>query len=251
MDSLTLPPSTTRRWVVLKFGGTSVSTKDTWATIAARAIHLLPTHDVWITVSAISQTTNRLIECLRESIERLPPTSFEWVCERHAQLAKDLGVEMPEAVAKMLDNLKQILDGVRLTGEVSPRLRARVLGMGELMSSTLGQVALSQMVPDELLRGKPVAWVDARRVLRARPRPSEQDEDHFLEADVMPCRNELLARQESHSSHLVITQGFIAASAKADSPMVLLGRGGSDTSGALFAAVLDAERYEYIYFFLT
>ena len=42
-------------WVVLKYGGTSVSSVKTWETILARVEALLPTNRVWIVVSALSK----------------------------------------------------------------------------------------------------------------------------------------------------------------------------------------------------
>ena len=47
------------------------------------------------------------------------------------------------------------LEGVRLTGEAGPRLRALVLAAGELASTRLGVEALRR---EEI----PAAWVDAR-----------------------------------------------------------------------------------------
>ena len=42
-------------WVVVKYGGTSVSSVKTWETILARVEALLPTNRVWIVVSAVSK----------------------------------------------------------------------------------------------------------------------------------------------------------------------------------------------------
>ena len=53
---------------------------------------------------------------------------------------------------------------------------------------------------------------------------------------------ELIARIANSKHSIVITQGFIAS--QADGSTVVLGRGGSDTSAAYFAAKLQAERLE-------
>jgi len=53
------------QWVVLKYGGTSVSTAETWRAIAERARQVLEQGcQVWICVSAITQVTNKLVAAL-------------------------------------------------------------------------------------------------------------------------------------------------------------------------------------------
>ena len=47
-------------WVVVKYGGTSVSSVKTWETILARVEALLPTNRVWIVVSAVSKVRRPL-----------------------------------------------------------------------------------------------------------------------------------------------------------------------------------------------
>jgi hypothetical protein len=46
-------------WIVVKYGGTSVSSVATWETILARVEALLPTNRVWIVVSALSKARLR------------------------------------------------------------------------------------------------------------------------------------------------------------------------------------------------
>jgi len=138
--------------------------------------------------------------------------------------------------------LERLLEGVQLTGEATPRLRARALAMGELCSSHIGRAYLARE-----LRGEArVSRVDARELLIATDRPVEHDETRFLEADVTPreARAEAFAKLKQPPTddgdlsvrRVVITQGFIASSVGGQT--CLLGRGGSDTSGTLFAALL-------------
>ena len=47
--------SAAKPWVVVKYGGTSVATVETWGQILARVKLLLPTNRVWIVVSALSK----------------------------------------------------------------------------------------------------------------------------------------------------------------------------------------------------
>ena len=50
-------------WVTLKFGGTSVSTHDSWRSILSRIRTLRVSSPLRMEVSAISQVTNNLERC--------------------------------------------------------------------------------------------------------------------------------------------------------------------------------------------
>lgn len=60
--------SSTKGWIVLKFGGTSVSTAQTWLRISNRVKELQSNHHVWIVVSALTQVTNLLLSAIKEAI---------------------------------------------------------------------------------------------------------------------------------------------------------------------------------------
>ena len=232
--------STSRPFVVLKFGGTSVATAKRWARIAARARELLPAHRVWIVASALSQVSNHLERAVDQALaagEAGGIPAFDWIDERHEELGAAIGLddEGMEPVRRLLSELHRLLAGIRLTREASPRLRARVMSFGELASTWLGVAALRH-------HGLDAVRVDARDLLRTEPRPRADIVDRYLEAEVLP-RRDLDGAEKAASGHdVVITQGFIARDAAGDT--CLLGRGGSDTSGALFAALVGAERLE-------
>jgi bifunctional diaminopimelate decarboxylase / aspartate kinase len=89
-------------------------------------------------------------------------------------------------------------------------------------------------------------WVDARSALKAQPRSNATATARYLSAtcDFSPDADlqHRWAEISGPQRRVIITQGFIAADAAGDT--VLLGRGGSDTSGAYFAAKLTAQRLE-------
>lgn len=72
---------------------------------------------------------------------------------------------------------------------------------------------------------------------------ARSDEDHFLRAEVAPVIARELCEEAAGGADVVITQGFIASTAD-EGATCLLGRGGSDTSGGLFACMLRAVRLE-------
>lgn len=49
-----------KQWIVLKFGGTSVSNYKNWQSIAEYVIELQSEYKIWITLSALAQVMNRI-----------------------------------------------------------------------------------------------------------------------------------------------------------------------------------------------
>jgi diaminopimelate decarboxylase/aspartate kinase len=237
----------TRPWAVCKYGGTSVATSATWAQIVARVRVLLPTHRVWLVVSAVSKVTNLLLSCIAEAVSPSASgdarfASFSAVVKIHEELAASLGGTAADVipVSDLLADLRRLLEGIVLTGEASARLRARVAAHGELLSSLVGAAFLARS-----LTGTKVTRVDARALLVSSERGDEgsaRGDDVFLEADVVPSTQPERADLSAAGASVVIAQGFIASTP--EGATCLLGRGGSDTSGALFAAFCAASHLE-------
>lgn len=228
-----VPPS---NHVVLKFGGTSVSSAPMWQNIAS-VVRARQAEGLCVVIvhSALSGVTDRLERLLAASLASDPADVLETLEARHRLLAADLGIELPASIETHLNELRQIAAGIALLGETSDRIRARVMAMGELMATELGAAFLAS-------QGLDVEWLDARTALRAETRAGASDRASILSAtcDFAPDRD--LQRRLSAPRRVYLTQGFIAADGEGTT--VLLGRGGSDTSGAYFAAKLEAVRLE-------
>merc|ERR1719271_126455 len=143
-------------------------------------------------------------------------------------------------VRELLEELQRLLEGITLTQEASPKLIARISAFGELMSSQLGMLAIRKA-------GIPCVRLDARKLIISTETSTMQDIDRYLNANANPVTDlkrvqEQLVAQDASKDCAVITQGFIGCAPKGSD--CLLGRGGSDTSGALFAALLGAARLE-------
>ncbi|RHY87928.1 hypothetical protein DYB31_006036 [Aphanomyces astaci] len=233
-------------WVVLKFGGTSVSTVPRWQRICNRVTQVLEEDGhprVWVVISALTQVTNRLTQALADAISGTNHLKcYLEIFDQHIALALEHNLLSADAAAILVEhehanralspdnvppvlaslihefqNVRRVLDGIRLTEEASPRLRARMLAFGELLSTHLGLEIMKQAGLDRVVR------VDSRQEGRL--------------------------EDASGGATVVLSQGFIAGvvahTGKLDVvETCVLGRGGSDTSGALFAAALQALRYE-------
>jgi diaminopimelate decarboxylase/aspartate kinase len=223
-------------WIVLKFGGTSVSSLPNWRNIVevTRARQSDGTR-VLIVHSAVSGITDRLERLLSAALAGEHEATLAAIEARHLQLCTDLGVGSSEQLEGCFTELRQIAQGIHLTREISDRTRARVMANGELMATEIGS---------RYLRGQgiDVAWWDARAGLVAEVREAASARGNWLSATCDFTPDAALGERLSKLAPVVITQGFIASDSSGDT--VLLGRGGSDTSGAYFAAKLLAKRLE-------
>lgn len=224
--------------VVLKFGGTSVSTKSRWETIRDIALdHIKQGRHPFVVCSALSGISNLLDTLLPAAVRQEHEPILEQITARHVELGEILGVDARAQLAQELTLLARVALGASLLGEVTPKVHAQVMATGELMSTKLGAAFLSA-------QGHPVAWRDARDMLRARREEHTHDGRHFLASSCVYDADPTLRADvlEQDAQHITLTQGFIARDDNAHT--VLLGRGGSDTSAAYFAAKLGAQRLE-------
>jgi bifunctional diaminopimelate decarboxylase / aspartate kinase len=223
-------------WVVLKFGGTSVSSADNWRNIVgvvreriASGLRPLIVH------SALSGITDRLEALLAAAVMGIHAPILEEIESTHRELARRLSLIPDERFEGFLAELRQMTAVVAASRAASDALRARVMAMGELLATTLGSTYLNA-------QGVSTLWVDARRVLHADRRYGATAQASLLSATCDYTPDARLQEQWRAVDQVVITQGFIAANDAGDT--VLLGRGGSDTSAAYFAAKLNAMRLE-------
>lgn len=221
--------------VVLKFGGTSVSSADNWKQIegivrkrkqAGNRVLLVPS-----ALSGVSDVISRALDQIEASD---PAAVINDLRVRHQALADamDLASVRP-ALEDHLNTLSQILEGGRLLGEVSPRVRARAMALGETLAGVIAVARLEQA-------GLSPVPLPATDLLAIQPRG-------LAAADWLSavCDDDVDDETQSRvrsAGQLVVTQGFFAR--HPDGGPALLGRGGSDTSAAYLAARLGAERLE-------
>ncbi|MGB5246731.1 MAG: bifunctional aspartate kinase/diaminopimelate decarboxylase [Woeseia sp.] len=223
-------------WVVLKFGGSSVASVENWKTIAgvvrnrrAAGLRVLVVH------SAVSGVSNDLEKVLGQAAQGGGEQEIAALRERHLALANDMQVDGASLLASHFAELEKLAAGLRLIGEVSPRVHARMMALGELMSTTLGAAWLnSNDIATE--------WLDVREVLQSRESPRRSLRQNFLSATCGYEPDKNLPARLAASGKVILTQGFIAHNAQQET--VLLGREGSDTSAAYLAARLQAHRLE-------
>lgn len=226
----------TSLWVVMKFGGSSVSTAENWKTIATLLRSRINDGLRPVVVhSALQGISNALEEVLLAAIHDEPTAGMLAIRQQHLDLADALGLDGAALLEESLQELEQLIAGVRLVREVSLRVRVRVMAIGELMATQLGAAYLKS-------QSLSVRWMDARDLLTSKPQKTRQGASSFLSATCEFDADAKLQEKLQTDAAIIITQGFIARNTNGDT--VLLGRGGSDTSAAYFAAKLAARRLE-------
>ncbi len=223
-------------WLVMKFGGTSVSSAESWGTIASLVQSRLDSGLKPVIVhSALKGVSNSLEALLLAAGQDDPAPVLSEIRSVHYTLADDLGIDGPALLDDSMHELEQLFAGVKLLKEASVRVRVRIMALGELMSTRLGAAYLQKA-------GIPTEWMDARELLKSAPRSGVENQQDYLSAVCSYEPDVELADKLDRPGKVILTQGFIARNPQGQT--VLLGRGGSDTSASYFAARLQARRIE-------
>jgi len=212
---------------VLKFGGTSVGSAGTIKQVK-NIIEQQPT-DVVVVVSALGGITDLILKAAKVAAEGTQDYHLllAEIKNRHYSTIKDLFIEDSPVlfiVKDLLDELEQILTGITLVGELTPKTLDRIAGIGERMSSHIVSHYISGAVRK-----------DASEFI--------QTDNNFGKAAVdFKITNQRIKNEFSSFKGIAVVPGFIARNAKGE--YTTLGRGGSDYTAAILAAALNAEALE-------
>jgi aspartate kinase len=223
--------------IVMKFGGTSLESAAALERAASIVKTRLQCRPV-VVVSAFGKTTNTLLEIGADAASGRRDLAL-------AELSKlreyHLGVVGPlvlEADRKELEGiieghfreLAEIVKGLAVSGEWTPRPMDEVASYGELLSSQIVTLAFHKF-------GIASAHLDSRRLI-----VTDRRHTHAL-----PLLGETFARLSAavaplNGDNVVVLGGFIGASE--DGTTTTLGRGGSDFTASLVGAALGAEEIQ-------
>ena len=223
-----------RRWVVHKFGGSSLADADCFRRVAA-IVEELPEPRVALVLSACRGVTDELIG-LVVTAEGACQKACEEALTRLQQLHEGIAAELLEPVACNaflpqfegdLSDLRRMLHAVTLVRSAGRDLRDLVSGFGELWSTRLFAAFLEG-------RGhrKPVRWVDAREIVVVEWGPLGPG------VQWTQSRSNAGQRIALDTDATLVIPGFVATDTRG--LQTTLGRNGSDFSGSIFGALLDA-----------
>jgi len=219
--------------ITMKFGGTSVGSADAITNVVAiTKREVAAGHQVAIVVSAMSRVTDGLLNIIQmaESGDKWGYLSeVQKIRERHDETVYALippgksRDALALSLSKLLDEVVEICHAVNILSEASPRIRDAVVSYGERLSARLVAAALAE----NGLNGK--AYDATQFVIT---------DDHFGSAAPMWAETERRIRDnllpQIQAGVVPVLTGFIGATK--DGAITTLGRGGSDFSGAIFAA---------------
>ncbi|MGB8259159.1 MAG: lysine-sensitive aspartokinase 3 [Terracidiphilus sp.] len=227
--------------VVMKFGGTSVEDPAaigrTAAIVAGRvAMGRQPV----VVVSAMAKVTDQLLRAAAAAAQgdRTGALAINSrLRSRHRDTAAAL-VKEPKASAALqtlidqkFDSLDEILRGLAVILELTPRIADLIVSYGERISSRIVAAAFSE-------RGIDAAHVDAREIVIT----DSQFQKAIPQDDIIDRRAPEKLRPLVLQGKVPVMGGFIASN-EAGIPTTL-GRGGSDFTGALIGGALMAEAIE-------
>jgi aspartokinase/homoserine dehydrogenase 1 len=221
---------------VLKFGGTSVGSVESITKLLQiiekeQSSSLKPV----VVLSAMSGVTNLLSEMANKAEKGISFTDdLKALEERHFHIIKELlAVSKQNPVFTKLrilfNELEDILQGVMILGELTPRTRDLILSYGERCSAFMISKIAGQKHDDDL-------FVSAADLIKT--------DSNYGQARVNMDLSELLIRDfyQKNNDKIIFTTGFIASNE--EGRITTLGRGGSDYTAAIIASALNAEEIE-------
>ncbi|MFA6917549.1 MAG: lysine-sensitive aspartokinase 3 [Candidatus Gracilibacteria bacterium] len=209
---------------VAKFGGTSMGTAQAISQVAD-IMKSIKGGRIAV-VSATSGTTDRLLELCQLALAKKPwETQLQALIVKHEKIIKELDLDL--GLKKFWKNIGNILEGIRLIQELSLSAKDRLISTGERISSKILAALLNkQGIPALAMNSSNFIFTD----------------NNFGEGNVdfKKTYKAVLAKVKPvlKSKTIPVITGFIGQSE--DGRYITLGRGGSDYTGAIIGAALNA-----------
>ncbi|SDZ77039.1 aspartate kinase [Porphyromonadaceae bacterium KH3R12] len=218
---------------VMKFGGTSVGEPDSLQRV--KKIIEKEREPVIVIVSALGGVTDRLLLAANFALNGNPgyKTLIEEIVLRHEELIEkmisspDDKEELKLKTGHLFEELRNILQGVFLIGDLSQKTSDKIVSYGERLSSLI----ISKIIDMAQL-------YDATKFIKT----DKQFHNHIPD---LARSNELIRKtfSEMPPPRVAVVPGFISSS-NDNNDITNLGRGGSDYTAAIIAAAMNASVLE-------
>ncbi len=215
---------------VMKFGGTSVGSPS--SILKVKSIVEAVSESVIIVVSALGGITDKLIKASKMAAagDASYEKDFREIVYRHVEMVKEVipegeaQVRIQRQVGDLLNELKDIFQGIYLIKDLSQKTSDTIVSYGERLSSIIAAELTGAV------------WMDSRNFIKTEKKHSK----HVLDTELT---NRLVREAFTEMPHRVLVPGFISTD-KMTGDVTNLGRGGSDYTAAVLAAALGAEALE-------
>jgi aspartate kinase len=216
--------------IVMKFGGSSVESREAIERVAGIVSARLDRRPI-VVVSAMGKTTNSLLAIAAIAVggERQRALhSLGELLEFHLRESAGLAVE--REVESQFEELDELVKGLAIMGEFTPRATDAISSYGERISSVIVAAAFRGC-------GMNAAHLDSRRVIAT-------DDRHTQAAPIFGETYARLARvmPEFGRDSVIVMGGFIGSTV--DGVTTTLGRGGSDYTASIVGAGMGAEEIQ-------
>jgi aspartate kinase len=224
--------------LVMKFGGTAVDSPDKVRHVAQLVKLHKKGSEIVCVVSAVRGMTDGL-QSIAESVKRGDKTSIDEFLKKsskiHADIVegaisdKKLRGEAVAVVKKIISELQDVLGGIVLLGEVTPKSLDYLMSFGERLSTPIVSFALQDIgIKSNHLTGKEAGILTDGNFGEARP---------LMDTTKLRVSHKLepMLKQDS----VPVVTGFIGADQYGN--ITTIGRGGSDYTATIIAASIGAE----------
>jgi len=219
---------------ILKFGGSSAATPERIKSIIEIVKPYLQ-EEVALVFSAFGGVTDQLIQLSQLALEgKLEyKQKLEQLEKRHLDAVRELTKISTQSgilaqVKVQINELEDVLHGIFLVKERTPRTLDYIMSFGERLSAFI----ICEAFKD---RGLPAEYLDARKVIRT------DNQFGYAKVDFEATHKLIRYHFKNHNDVQIIT-GFIATSESGET--TTLGRSGSDYTAAIFAGALQASALE-------
>lgn len=221
---------------VLKFGGTSCGTTESiQAVLEIIKGKQAKGEKIAAVFSAMGGVTNQLLKAgdLASTGDTTYFDIVKGIEDRHFTVVRALIDVKAQSkvfanIRTIINELEDLLKGVSLIREISARTSDLIVSFGERLSTTLIHEILHA-------QGVDCQFLDARKVIRT-------DANFGMAAVNFEVTNRQIQEHFAKTKSLQLITGFIGSTEKGET--TTLGRGGSDYTGSIFGAALDAEEIE-------
>jgi aspartokinase/homoserine dehydrogenase 1 len=221
---------------VLKFGGSSVANATNMNKVVEIVLKASLKEPTILVVSAMGGVTDSLINTgkLAESGEETYKTILKELEQKHLDAVRALlPIQQQSAtlsqVKQKFNELEAISDGVFLLGELSDRTNDKMVSYGELLSSLMIAAKLKSIAESTV-------WVDSSLLIRTNSNHGNATVDFALTTE------NITGFFNTNAAKIYVAPGFISSDQL--NHTTTLGRGGSDYTGAIYAAALEASVLE-------